>query len=189
VTEGRDQPRFFRSRAEFRAWLARHHDGAAVLWVGFWKKASGKGGLTYEEAVEESLCFGWIDGVVNRIDEHAYKQRFTPRRKGSIWSAVNLAKIEKLRAAGLIAHAGLAIFEARDPRRANVYGFENPRELPPAIEKRFRAKKRAWAFFEAQPPGYRRQMAHWVGSAKKEETREKRFTQLLEACADGRRIE
>jgi uncharacterized protein YdeI (YjbR/CyaY-like superfamily) len=188
VTEDKT-PRFFRSRAQFRAWLAKHHATAPALWVGFWKARSGKGGLTYDEAVEESLCFGWIDGVVNGVDADSYKHRFTPRRRGSIWSAINLAKIEKLKAAGLMAPAGLAAFESRDPKRANLYAFENPQALPAEYERRLRARKKAWSHFEAQPPGYRRLMGHWIASAKREETREKRFAQLLAACLEGRRVE
>src|SRR5687767_13858580 len=155
-------PRFFATRAAFRAWLAKHHERADALWVGFWKAHTGKRGLTYEEAVEEALCFGWIDGVVNRIDDRTYRQRFTPRRKRSIWSAVNLKKIEVLRAAGLLMPAGLAAFENRDPSRANLYANENPLPFSAEVEKRLRAKRRAWAYFEAQPPGYRRLMAHWI---------------------------
>ena len=185
-----DRPRFFRSRTEFRAWLAKHHASVPELWVGFWKAHTGKGGLTYDEAVDESLCHGWIDGIVKRVDEHSYKQRFTPRRKGSIWSAINLKKVEALKAAGLMAPAGLAAYEGRDPRRAGLYATENKdAAFTPALLKRFRANRKAWAFFDAQPPGYRRLMAHWVTSAKKEETRERRLAKLVAESEVGRRLE
>ncbi len=161
----------------------------AELWVGFWKLASGRKGLTYEEAVDESLCFGWIDGLVKRYDDRAYMQRFTPRRARSIWSAINIRKVERLKDAGRMSGAGLAAYALRDPKRSSVYSFENrDRAFDPSYEKRFRAKKRAWAFFEAQPPGYRRLSIHWVMSAKREETRERRLAQLLADSAAGNRV-
>jgi len=181
-------PRFFDSQADFRRWLEENH-ASAELWVGFWKVGSGRTGLTYEQAVEESLCFGWIDGLVKRFDERAYMQRFTPRRARSIWSAINIAKVEALIRAGRMAPPGLAAFESRDPRRAGMYSFENRGvTLDAAFEKRFRAKARAWTFFQAQPPGYKRMAAFWVMGAKKEETRERRFRQLLDDSAKGVRV-
>jgi Uncharacterized protein conserved in bacteria len=183
------KPVFFASSSEFRRWLETNHASAPELWVGFWKAHTAKGGLTYEQAVEESLCFGWIDGLVRRHDESAYMQRFTPRRPKSIWSAINVKKVEALRKAGRMAPAGLEAFAARDPKRSSVYSFEN-REviLDSAYEKRFRARKKAWAFFEKQPPGYRRLAAHWVMSAKREETRERRLAQLVADSALGTRV-
>jgi uncharacterized protein YdeI (YjbR/CyaY-like superfamily) len=189
ATGTEQSPRFFPSRARFRAWLAANHDRVPVLWIGFWKAASGKKGLTYDEAVEESLCYGWIDGLVKGHDERSYKQRFTPRKAKSIWSAINLAKVEKLKAAGLMAKPGLEAWEKRDPKRMGLYSTENRDvALSDAYIRRFRAKPSAWKFFEAQPPGYRRLMAFWVMSAKREETRERRFAQLLERSAKGGRI-
>jgi uncharacterized protein YdeI (YjbR/CyaY-like superfamily) len=182
-------PRFFETQADLRRWLDKNHGGVAELWIGFWKAGSGKTGLTYEEAVEEALCFGWIDGLVKRFDERAYMQRFTPRRPKSIWSAINIAKIEALKKAGRMAAPGLAAYEARDPKRANLYSFENRDvALGAPFEKHFRAKAKAWKFFEAQPPGYKRLAAFWVMSAKKEETRERRFRRLLEDSARGLRV-
>ena len=183
------KPVFFTSSSEFRRWLETNHASAPELWVGFWKAHTSRGGLTYEQAVEDSLCFGWIDGLVRRYDENAYMQRFTPRRPKSIWSAVNIGKVEALRKAGRMAPAGLKAFAARDPRRSSVYSFENRDVvLDAAYEKRFRARKKAWAFFERQPPGYRRLAAHWVMSAKREETRERRFAQLVADSALGTRV-
>ena len=182
-------PRFFPSRAKFRAWLAANHELVPALWIGFWKAASGRKGLTYDEAVEESLCYGWIDGLTKRHDEHSYKQRFTPRKPRSIWSAINLQKVERLKAAGLMAQPGLDAYEKRDPARTGLYSTEN-RHVVLSAEylRRVRAKARTWKFFEAQPPGYRRLMAFWVMSAKREETRERRFAQLVAQSAKGERI-
>lgn len=182
-------PRFFESRAAFRKWLAANHAKSPELWIGFWKKASGKTGLTYLEAVEESLCYGWIDGHVRRLDDLAYQQRFTPRRARSIWSLINIRRVEKLKEAGLMAKPGLDAFTARDPKRSTLYSFENRDAAFSATQERhFRSKKRAWAFFEAQPPGYRRVATHWVASAKQEETRMRRLGQLMEHCARGERL-
>jgi uncharacterized protein YdeI (YjbR/CyaY-like superfamily) len=180
---------FFDSPAELRRWLEKNHGQSTVLWIAFWKAKSGKKGLTYDEAVEESLCYGWIDGLVRRRDEDSYQQRFTPRKPGSIWSAINIRKIEALGKAGRMAKPGLASFESRDRSKTGLYSFENRQvTLSPEFEKRFRAKKAAWKFFEAQPPGYRRLAAFWVTSAKKEETRERRFAQLVDGSQGGVRL-
>jgi uncharacterized protein YdeI (YjbR/CyaY-like superfamily) len=182
-------PRFFRSPAAFRQWLEKHHASAAEIWVGFWKKGSGKGGMGYPQAVEEALCFGWIDGLVRSRDADSYMQRFTPRKARSIWSAVNLRKIDALTRAGRMAPAGLDAHARRDPRRTNLYSVENRHVVLSApFAKRFRARKGAWTFFEAQPPGYRRLAAFWVMSAKREETRERRFARLLEDSERGARV-
>jgi uncharacterized protein YdeI (YjbR/CyaY-like superfamily) len=181
--------KFFRTPAEFRRWLERHHAGETQLWVGFFKKGSGKGGLTYAEAVEEALCHGWIDGLVHGRDAESYMQRFTPRKPKSIWSAVNLKKVEVLTRAGRMAPSGLQAHASRDTKRAGLYSFENRHVvLSTALVTRFQARKRAWKFFEAQPPGYRRIAAFWVMSAKREETRERRFAQLLADSANGVRV-
>ena len=182
-------PQFFRTQAEFRRWLERHHASVTELWIGFWKKTSGKAGLSYDEAVEEALCFGWIDGLVRGRDAESFIQRFTPRGPRSTWSAINLRKVEALRKAGRMAPAGLEAHAKRDPKRANLYSFENRHVvLSPAFTKRFKARKDAWTFFEAQPPGYRRIAAFWVMSAKLEETRERRFAQLVADSQKGERI-
>ena len=180
---------FFESAVHFRRWLEKNHGSLTELWIAFWKAHTGKKGLTYEEAVEESLCFGWIDGLVKRRDEHSYQQRFTPRKATSIWSTINIGKVEALQKAGRMARPGLEAFAKRDHRRSGSYSFENRHiTFSPEFEKRFRAKKTAWKFFEAQPPGYRRVAAFWVMSAKKEETRERRLAQLVEISQAAKRL-
>jgi len=184
-----DKPVYFDSAADFRRWLQKHHAKVEVLWIGFWKKASGRGGLTYEEAVDQSLCFGWIDGLKKAHDAASFKQRFTPRRPRSIWSAINVRKVAALEKRGLMAEPGLKAFALRDPARTAVYSFEKrPATLDPALARRLEANRRAAAFFEAQPPGYRRLMTHWLMSAKHEETRERRLARLIAACVEGKRL-
>jgi uncharacterized protein YdeI (YjbR/CyaY-like superfamily) len=182
-------PRHFSSPAEFRRWLEAHHASATELWVGFYKKDSGRGGLGYKEAVDEALCFGWIDGIKKRVDDASYMHRFTPRTAGSIWSAVNLKRIEELIGIGVVSKAGLATYERRDPKKAGLYSFENrPQQLAPALEKRFRANARAWTFFRAQPPGYRKLCVFFVMSAKKEETRLRRLDMLIKSSSEEKRL-
>jgi uncharacterized protein YdeI (YjbR/CyaY-like superfamily) len=183
------KPTFFATPAKFRAWLERNHDKTAELLVGFYKKDSGRPSITWPESVDEALSFGWIDGVRRRIDDESYSIRFTPRRKGSIWSAININRVEELKKSGRMHAAGLRAYELREESKSRVYSFENaPRELPPEFEKTFRANKKAWAFFSEQPPGYRRLMIFRITSAKKEETRAKRLQQLIDASADGKRL-
>jgi uncharacterized protein YdeI (YjbR/CyaY-like superfamily) len=183
------EPVFFASAGAFRNWLRKNHATVPELWVGFWKVHAGKRGLTYLEAVDEALCFGWIDGIKKRYDDEAFVHRFTPRRQRSIWSVINIRKAEALEKAGRMAEPGRAAFALRDPKRSAVYSFENrDRVLDTAYERQFRAKRRAWAFFEAQPPGYRRLMTHWVMSAKLEETRARRLAKLIDSSARGLRL-
>ena len=181
--------RIFADAAEFRAWLLANHDTAGELWVGYFRKASGKQAMTYPEAVEEALCFGWIDGIGRRVDDEVHTNRFTPRRKGSSWSAVNIAKVAELRAAGRMHPAGIRAFDGRDtPRRDAGYSYERPpAELPPGMLERLRGEPGAWAFWERERPSFRRQAAYWVTAAKRPETQERRFRVLLEACGEGRR--
>ncbi len=179
-------PRFFRSRAAFHTWLSRYHTKAAELIVGFYHVGSGKGGITYPDARDEALCFGWIDGIRRNHDAHSYAIRFTPRKRDSVWSAVNLERIRVLKAERRMQPAGLAIFDARDPKKAELYSFENPRRaFDAAALKAFKGNRRAWAWFEAQPPSYRRPAAWWVMSAKKEETRTRRLALLIASAARG----
>ena len=183
------QPTFFATPAAFRRWLERNHEKADELLVGFWKKDSGKPSITWPESVDEALSFGWIAGVRRRIDDESYSIRFTPRRRGSIWSAVNIKRATELTALGRMAPAGLRAFAARDEKKSAIYSYENrPRELAPEYEKRFRANKEAWEYWTAQPPGYRRVVTYWVMEAKKEETRARRLAQLIDDSAHRRRI-
>jgi uncharacterized protein YdeI (YjbR/CyaY-like superfamily) len=181
---------YFRSPLEFRAWLEKHHATETELLVGFHKVGSGKPGMTWPESVDQALCFGWIDGVRRSVDEHRYTIRFSARKPRSNWSKINIAKVAVLRKAGLLFPAGEKAFAAREAKRSGVYSFEQerPRELSPAFKKRFKANRKAWEFFQAQAPWYRRTSSFWVMSAKKEETREKRLTTLIADSAQNRRV-
>lgn len=184
------EPVAFDSPAAFRVWLETHHASAPEIVVLFFKKASGRGGITYPEALDQALCFGWIDGVRRRRDEASYAIRFTPRRPGSIWSAVNIRHAERLIRSGGMQAAGLAAFKARTAKRTGVYSFEKrPQALPRELEHRFRARKAAWTFFQAQPPGYRRTIIWWVVSAKQAATRERRLARLIAESAGERRVD
>jgi len=180
---------FFKSADAFGSWLARNHDRTRVLLIGFYKTASGRGGLTYREALDLALAYGWIDGVRKRVDDLSYTIRFSPRKTNSVWSAVNRKRVEELIAAGAMRPPGLAAYQNRSARKFGRYSYEQrPTALEPAHEKTFRANRKAWAFFELQPPGYRRTAIWYVVSAVKEETRQRRLATLIEHCADGRRI-
>jgi len=183
-------PRFFPTPADFRAWLERNHESETELLVGYYRKGSGKPSITWPESVDEALCFGWIDGVRRAHDEIAYTIRFTPRRPTSIWSAINVAKVKELSRQGRMRPAGLRAYAARTPERTGVYSFErlSAAKLSPTQRKRLRADRKAAAFFDAQPPGYRAVATHWVVSAKRPETRERRLSQLIADSAAGRRI-
>ena len=184
-------PVFFADAQAFRAWLAAHAHDARELLVGFHKVGTGKPCMSWSESVDQALCFGWIDGVRKRVDDATYTIRFTPRKAGSIWSAVNIDKIAKLRAQGLMTPAGKAAFALRSEDRSRVYSHERTAdaELAPEDLARFRRHQAAWAFFEACPPGARKRMLHVVTSAKKPETRAARLDRLIEACAEGRRLD
>jgi uncharacterized protein YdeI (YjbR/CyaY-like superfamily) len=183
------KPRFFRTRAAFRKWLAANHDRITEQWVGFHKKGSGLGGLSYDEAVDEALCFGWIDGIIRRIDEESYMHRFTPRKPTSNWSAVNLGKMKRLVAEGLVAPAGEASFKGRDRRKDAQYSYERTAaSFDAAQEAQFKSAKSAWRFWIAQPPGYRRTATHWVTAAKRPETRDRRLAALIEVSTKGQRL-
>lgn len=182
-------PIFFHSPAEMRAWLARNHDTATELLVGFYRARSGKAPLTWAQAVDEALCVGWIDGVRRGYDASSYTIRFTPRRQRSTWSAVNIRRVGELKALGRMRPSGLAAFDRRQESRSRIYSYEQPNaRLGDAYEKRFRANRRAWAFFERQAPWYRRTATHFVIRAKREETRLRRLDALIEASANGKRL-
>jgi len=179
----------FNSAADFRRWLERHHATARELQVGFYKKASGRGGLAYKEAVDEALCFGWIDGIVRKLDAHSYTLRFTPRKPGSSWSNVNVRNVARLSAAGRMSAAGLAAFAARTAERTGVASYEKrPQKLPAAYEKEFRTNRQAWTFFTAQAPWYQRLIIHKIVSAKQETTRLRWLDRAIVESAAGRRI-
>ena len=181
------KPRFFATPADFRAWLARNHGRAGELLVGFHKRDSGRPSITWPQSVDEALCFGWIDGVRRRIDDRRYTIRFTPRRRGSIWSAVNIKRAQELQNLGRMAPAGLAAFEARRDDRSAIYSYEQRKsaELPPPMMRALEANAAAMKDFEARPPWYRRAVAHWVISAKKDETKRKRLETLIACSARG----
>jgi uncharacterized protein YdeI (YjbR/CyaY-like superfamily) len=178
-----EEPIFFDGPDHFREWLEAHHDSADEVHVGFWKKATGKQTMTWSQAVDQALCFGWIDGKLNRIDDQRHRQRFTPRRKGSNWSKVNVEKVAKLEAEGLMTDAGRRAFEERVEARTGVYSFENEQQLPPEYAEQLSAAARA--YLEDRAPWYRRSAAHWITSAKREETRLKRLNQLNECSEQG----
>jgi uncharacterized protein YdeI (YjbR/CyaY-like superfamily) len=179
--------RFFATPAEWRAWLMEHHPTETELLVGFYKKGCGRPSITWPESVDAALCFGWIDGVRRNIDSESYSIRFTPRRRGSNWSNVNIRRVKELADLGLMHSSGLAAFETRGEERSGVYSFEQKAiELEPVAQKRFEAKRAAWAFFQSQAPWYQRAAKWWVISAKREETREKRLNELI-ACSHAKR--
>jgi uncharacterized protein YdeI (YjbR/CyaY-like superfamily) len=180
--------RFFRSAAQLRAWLERNHAGAPELWIGFYNARSARRGITYQEALDEALCYGWIDGVRKRVDDGRYVQRFTPRRTGSKWSAVNVRHARRLIAEGLMRPAGQAAFDRRTADKAGYSFEERPKRLSAAFAKRFRAENRAWDFFRSQAPSYQRTATFWVMSAKRPETRERRLAILMRHSGRAERI-
>lgn len=182
------RPTYFKTAGDFRSWLRRHHARRSELLVGFHKKATGKPSLTYPEALDEALCWGWIDGVRRTVDDGGYTIRFTPRRPGSYWSAVNTRKAEALIAAGRVAQPGLAAFHRRDTARTADYSYERERGFDAAQLRAFKAQRKAWAFFAALPPGYRRVSIAYVTSAKRDDTRERRLAQLIACSARGARL-
>jgi uncharacterized protein YdeI (YjbR/CyaY-like superfamily) len=172
----------------FRDWLREHHESEDSLWVGFWKKGTGRASITWPEAVDEALCVGWIDGIRRRLDDEAYTIRFTPRRPTSVWSLRNVERYEALTAQGRIREAGRVAWERRKEAKTGIYSFERtvPAELPPEAVERIRAEPRAWADWSSRPAGYVRKVSHWIMSAKKEETRERRLQKLIDDLAAGR---
>jgi uncharacterized protein YdeI (YjbR/CyaY-like superfamily) len=181
--------RFFATQQELRAWFEANHDTAEELWVGYYRKSSGKPSITWQELVDVELCFGWIDSVRHPMDADSSAQRVTPRRKRSVWSNINVRRFQELERAGLVHPRGRAAFERRDVTRSGIYSFENrDRGLDEAQVAEFRKHVRAWAFFEAQAPWYRRTAAYWVVSAKREETRRRRLDQLIAFSQAGERL-
>ena len=185
----RIKPVYFASAAEFRDWLVHNGTEASELLVGLFKTGTGRIGMSYQDALDEALCFGWIDGVRRRIDDESYSIRFSPRKPRSIWSLVNTRRVTQLRALGRMWPEGLKAFAARTESRTGVYAFESaPRKLSAEFEASFRRKPRAWKFFESRPPWYRRTASFWVMNAKKAETRQRRLGILMRDSACGRLI-
>jgi uncharacterized protein YdeI (YjbR/CyaY-like superfamily) len=182
--------KYFASPSAWRQWLEKHHADTVELWVGLYKRGSGKTSITWPEAVDGALCFGWIDGVRKSIDDSSYKIRFTPRKPRSVWSAVNIKRATELSATGLMHSTGLAAFDKRKGDRSAIYAYEQRKaaNLPKENEKQFRARASAWKFFQEQPPWYRRTSSYWVISAKKVETRLKRLETLIQCSEDGKAI-
>lgn len=183
------KPSFFKTPADLRKWFVANHDSASELLVGFYKKDSGKPSITWPESVDQALCFGWIDGIRRRVDDLSYTIRFTPRKKRSTWSAVNIKRVKELSDQGLIKPAGLKAFEARQENRSGIYTYEQRSiELPDPYAKQLRKKSVAWKYFQAQRASYRKAVTWWVLSARKEETRLKRLGELIEHSSHGRWI-
>ena len=184
------KPTFFRTPADFRAWLRANHDKFQELFVGFHKKSSGKPSITWPESVQVALCFGWIDGVRKSLNETSYTIRFTPRKPTSTWSAINIKSVQELTKKGLMHPAGLKAFAVRDEKKSAIYSYEQKRsaQFTREQEKQFRANKAAWEFFRSQAPWYQRVTTYWVISAKREETKLKRLSELIGRSQNQRRI-
>jgi uncharacterized protein YdeI (YjbR/CyaY-like superfamily) len=180
---------FFPTQSDLRKWFTRNHKKADEFWVGYYKKNTGKPSITWQESVDEALCFGWIDGIRKSINEESYKIRFTPRRKGSNWSAVNIKRIKELIKFGLVKPAGLEVFKNRDAKKDEQYSFEQQKvELPKTFEKKIKANSKAWEYFIKLPPYAKRLSTWWVISAKREETKLKRLDILIQCSEEGRKI-
>lgn len=189
-TKTQPNPVFFTKPSDFRTWLEKNHDKASEIWVGFYKKGSGKPSITMQESVDEALCFGWIDSVRRGVNDTSYANRFTKRKTRSTWSAINIGRAKELISLGRMQPAGLKAFEQRTDDRSAIYSYEQRQsaELGSVFEKQFRANRKAWKFFRAQAPWYQRVAAFWVVSAKKDDTRMKRLTRLIEDSENGRTI-
>ena len=184
-----DEPVFFTSQDGFREWLSKNHAKKKELLVGFYKVGAGRPSMTWSESVDQALCFGWIDGVRKRVDDESYTIRFTPRRSTSIWSSINIKKVESLARAGLMMPAGIEAFEKRDGKKSAIYAYEKrPEKFDPDIEREFKRDQLAWKFFEEQPNGYKRLCIHYVMSAKQEKSRISRLAKLILASKAGKRL-
>ena len=183
------KPKCFRTPEDFRIWLEKNHTTATELWVGFYKRDSGKRSITWPESVDQALCFGWIDGVRKRVDEISYQIRFTPRRRGSIWSATNIKRAKKLVEQNRMRPTGLRAFAARIENKSGIYSYEQrTTELEESHATHLKKNKAAWNFFQIQPPSYRKMISWWIVSAKKEETRMARLAKLISESAKGKRL-
>jgi uncharacterized protein YdeI (YjbR/CyaY-like superfamily) len=186
----KDEPLYFETLSAWMKWLAKNHASAEAQWVGFYKRGSGRPSITWPESVDGALCYGWIDGLRQSIDDTRYKIRFTPRKKTSHWSHVNVRRVQELIAQKRMTPAGLAAFEARSAERTGLASHEQKQtpKLPPAAQKQLEANAKAWAYFQSCPPWYQRGATHWVMSAKKEETRSRRLATLIADCEAQRNI-
>jgi uncharacterized protein YdeI (YjbR/CyaY-like superfamily) len=181
--------RYFKSPTDFRKWLRKNHATSQELWVGYFKKKSQRPSITWPESVDEALCFGWIDGIRKSVDDSRYIIRFTPRRTGSIWSAVNIKRARELAGKGLMQASGMAAFNVRKENKSGIYSYEQrSAQLDGPYEKKLRQNKAAWNFFYAQPPSYRKAIVWWIVSAKQEMTRLKRLEKLVSESATGKRL-
>jgi uncharacterized protein YdeI (YjbR/CyaY-like superfamily) len=181
--------RFFRTPAEFRIWLEKNHATATELWVGFYKRDSGKPSITWPDSVDQALCFGWIDGIRKRVDEISYQIRFTPRRRDSIWSATNIKRAKELARQKQMRPIGLKAFAARIENKSGVYSYEQRNtQLKQPYAKLLKKNEAAWKFFETQPPSYRKMIGWWIISARKEQTRMARLAKLISESVKGRRM-
>ena len=185
-----DHPLYFATPAAFRVWLEKNHQTKSEQWIGFYRKASGRPSITWAEAVDEALCFGWIDGLRKTIDASSYKIRFTPRRPSSIWSANNIARMKELICDGRVRPAGITVFQRRTPAKSRVYSYENRKaaRLSSAATKLFRAESTAWRFFQQQPASYRQTAIWWMVSAKRPQTQNNRLQRLIASSKAGRRL-
>lgn len=190
MTTSPPKPVFFAKPEEFRAWLEKNHESAGELWVGYHRKASGRSSITWQQSVDEALCFGWIDGIRKKVDDSSYTNRFTPRKPTSNWSAINIARVAELTKEGRMRPAGAKAFAARSEAKSGIYAYEQRKtaQFDAALEKRFRANRNAWKFFQAQAPSYRQVLVWWVISAKQEETRMRRLEKLIGESEAGRRL-
>ena len=181
--------KFFKSSEELRSWFEKNHDKKKEQFIGFYKKDFGKPGITYHEALDQALAFGWIDGVRKSIDAKSYMIRFTPRKPKSYWSVVNTKHVQRLKKSGLMHESGLRVFESRDKEKTVKYSFERDNvKLDPGYEKQFKANKKAWDFFQSMPPSYKKPVLWWIMSAKQEETRLKRVAELIKHSENEERI-
>jgi uncharacterized protein YdeI (YjbR/CyaY-like superfamily) len=183
------KPTFFSNQLEFREWLEKHHLDKTELLVGFYKVTSGKESITWPQSVDEAICFGWIDGIRRSIDEESYCIRFTPRKATSIWSAINIRKVKELTEKGLMQRAGLEAFKHRKENKSAIYTYENePITLDKIVEKKFKANKKAWAFFQSMAPSYKKAVVHWLMTAKQERTQLKRLEEVIRDSEAGQKI-
>jgi uncharacterized protein YdeI (YjbR/CyaY-like superfamily) len=182
------QPLFFTTPKAFRKWLEKNHDKKTEVLVGYYKLNSGKKSITWVESVDQALCFGWIDSVRRSIDEMSYYNRFTPRKSTSIWSAINIKKVEALREKGLMAPAGEKAFSLKKESKTNLYSHENPLTLDPKFEKQFKKDKKAWKFFSTQAPSYKKVTIHWIMSAKQDKTRISRLEKAIKLSGEEKKL-